>query len=227
MHPIRGGERVVEQVRLQVQAAQVCETQGSRLHPKTDETELRGKRKKKEPRITKRTREMEENRTHGGEELERQTGSMDRSAPHGNAAAWAETEGALDGGHRSADEQNRADGTERQQRRLPDERRGGTAEGNARKRRRQNEEPLRTALGGGSQGQVPQWGARASEGVKGAGCRSNSSSSSSSSSCCCSSSSSSRCSHLPLPPLPTTTTNAAPTRVRQYLIPYHIKYHNT
>jgi len=87
VHPIKGGNEIVEQVRLQARAAQVCETQGSRLHPKTDETELRGKRKKKEPSMTKRTRDVEENRTHRGEELERQIGSMDRSAPNGNAAA--------------------------------------------------------------------------------------------------------------------------------------------
>ena len=150
VHPIRGGERVVEQVRLQVQAAQVCETQGSRLQPKTDETELRGKRKKKEPSMTKRTRDVEENRTHRGEELERQIGSMDRSAPNGNAAAWAETEGARDGGQRSAEEQNRVDETERQQGRPPDEWRGSATEGDACKRRRKNEGQQKAALTLGS-----------------------------------------------------------------------------
>ena len=70
VHPIRGGAGVVEQVRLQAQAAKVCETQGCRLHPKVDETELRGKRKKKEPSMNKRTRGIDENRTPSGEVLE-------------------------------------------------------------------------------------------------------------------------------------------------------------
>ena len=55
VHPIKGGGDVAEQVRLQAQAAQVWETPGSRLHPETDETETRTKRKKQGTNKTKMT----------------------------------------------------------------------------------------------------------------------------------------------------------------------------
>ena len=47
VHPIKGGDAVVEQVRSQAYAARVCETQGCRLHPETDETAQRMQRKKR------------------------------------------------------------------------------------------------------------------------------------------------------------------------------------
>ena len=44
VHPIKGENGIVEQVRLQARAAQVYETQGSQLHPETDETAKRTRR---------------------------------------------------------------------------------------------------------------------------------------------------------------------------------------
>ena len=53
VHPIKGGDAVVEQVRSQANAARVCETQGCWLHPETDEMAQRTQRKKRSTSITK------------------------------------------------------------------------------------------------------------------------------------------------------------------------------
>ena len=56
VHPIKGGDAVVEQVRSQAHAARVCETQGCWLHPETDEMAQRTQRKKRSTSTIKITK---------------------------------------------------------------------------------------------------------------------------------------------------------------------------
>ena len=85
VHPIKGGLGVMERVHSQAKAAQVCNTQGCQLHPKTSDVETRKRRKSQDMNTHKATRRVESDKPWRTELGERggggtQAGEMDVAA---------------------------------------------------------------------------------------------------------------------------------------------------
>ena len=98
VHPIKGEMGVMERVQLQAKAAQVCNTQGSQLHPKTGETETRKRRTGRDMNTHKAMKRVESDTTWRRELCERggdgtQVGEMD-------VVAAQESEGGVGGQRR-------------------------------------------------------------------------------------------------------------------------------
>ena len=91
MHPIKGELGVMERVHIQAKAAQVCNTQGCQLHPKTGEIETRKRRKSQDMNTHKATRRVESDMTRRMEPGERGGGGT--QARERDVAAAQELEG--------------------------------------------------------------------------------------------------------------------------------------
>ena len=141
VHPIKGELGVIERVRLQAKAAQVCNTQGCQLHPKTGEIETRKRRKSRDMSTHKATRRVEPDMTWNMELGERGGGGT--QAREMDVAAAQESEGGVGEQRRDGHSERtsaRDDNTTRGMKRTREDDEGRA--GHSRKRKEQAAEHL-------------------------------------------------------------------------------------